>query len=135
MTWFSAFSAKKKKQTGSRGEDAACRFLEQDGFTIVDRNVRNKRGYAVGEIDIIARKDDRIFFVEVKTRTQTYKSMLPPEMSITREKIHKLHRAIDRYRTRNREIATLPYQLDAIVVIYNRDGSLQSIRRLEHIFL
>jgi putative endonuclease len=135
MIWFSNVSAKRNRQTGSRGEKEACRFLEESGFAILDRNARNAHGYAVGEIDIVAKKAERIHFVEVKTRTKTKREMLPPEMSITREKLRKLHRAIDRYRSQNREIASLPYQLDAVVIVYDLDGSLQSIRHLEHIFL
>ncbi len=53
-------------QLGTHGELLVCRQLMVQGFTILARN------YAVrgGEIDIIARKDDTVVFVEVKTRTQ-----------------------------------------------------------------
>ena len=53
-----------KRDIGNRGEDAACRYLEQQGYTILNRN------YTVryGEIDIVAQTDDTIVFVEVKTR-------------------------------------------------------------------
>jgi len=50
---------------GSAGEDAAARHLEERGFTVVARNYRYRR---YGEIDLIARKDDLLVFVEVKTR-------------------------------------------------------------------
>ena len=45
------------------GEDAACGYLEEHGFTILARNFRDRRG----EIDIVALKDDTLVFVEVKT--------------------------------------------------------------------
>ena len=54
-----------KRDIGNRGEDAACRYLEQQGYTVLRRN------YTVryGEIDIIAQKDDAVVFAEVKTRS------------------------------------------------------------------
>ncbi|MCR4626403.1 MAG: YraN family protein, partial [Treponema sp.] len=52
-----------KKKLGNQGEDKACFFLKEKGFTILYRNWRTKRG----EIDIIAEKNDAIVFVEVKT--------------------------------------------------------------------
>lgn len=53
-----------KKETGSLGEDATVSFLENNGYNILTRNWRHQKG----EIDIIAKLDDWIVFVEVKTR-------------------------------------------------------------------
>ena len=54
-----------KQLIGKRGEDAAVKALEAKGFTILMRNyaIRN-----VGEIDIIAEKDEEIYIYEVRTR-------------------------------------------------------------------
>jgi putative endonuclease len=57
----------KRKSLGKKGEDRACEFLEANGFTILERNFR----LASGEADIIAEKDNVIYFVEVKTRRET----------------------------------------------------------------
>jgi putative endonuclease len=54
-----------KKEFGSLGEAAACTFIENSGFVILERNYRNSR---FGEIDIIARKENLLVFFEVKTR-------------------------------------------------------------------
>lgn len=59
---------------GRRGEDAAARFLRRRGYEIVARNWT----CAAGEADIVARTDDTIVFVEVKTRSDTEKG-LPSE--------------------------------------------------------
>lgn len=50
--------------TGKLAEDIAAQYLEKIGFKIVDRNWKNR--YC--EIDIIASKQNRIYFVEVKYR-------------------------------------------------------------------
>ena len=54
-----------KKEFGRRGEEIASSFLLDRGFEILRKNYRYKK---VGEIDIIARKDGLIIFVEVKSR-------------------------------------------------------------------
>ena len=49
---------------GRQGEDAAAAFLQDHGYEILARNFRTPRG----EIDIIARWEQSVIFVEVKTR-------------------------------------------------------------------
>jgi len=55
----------KHNDLGERGEALARNYLDQQGYLILDTNWR------IGhyEVDIIATKDDRIVFIEVKTRT------------------------------------------------------------------
>lgn len=50
---------------GKYGEDVAVRFLEQKGYKIIERNFSCRQG----ELDIIARNNEYIVFVEVKTRS------------------------------------------------------------------
>lgn len=54
----------KNKQKGNIGELIATIYLKLKGYDILDRNFL-VRG---GEIDIVARKNDEIAIVEVKTR-------------------------------------------------------------------
>lgn len=49
---------------GQKAETAAATYLEMRGYTIMERNFRRPRC----EIDIIARKDNVLYFVEVKYR-------------------------------------------------------------------
>lgn len=49
---------------GKRGEDAACRLLEREGYEILARNVRSR----LGEIDVVAREGATLAIVEVKLR-------------------------------------------------------------------
>lgn len=53
---------------GARGEKMAARFLRKNGFKILYRNFRTKRG---GEIDLVCREGETLVFVEVKTRSST----------------------------------------------------------------
>lgn len=51
---------------GNAGEETACNFLVEKGFTIIARNFRYGR---YGELDIIAVRDLLVVFVEVKARS------------------------------------------------------------------
>lgn len=50
-------------ELGRIGEDHAERFLVENGFTVIQRNYRTRRG----EIDTIAEKDGVVHFIEIKT--------------------------------------------------------------------
>lgn len=49
---------------GKQGEQLAVEFLKSEGYKILDTNYRN----AMGELDIIARKDQLLVIIEVKRR-------------------------------------------------------------------
>jgi putative endonuclease len=51
------------KAVGDAGEARAAAFLERQGYTILERNWRTR----TGELDIIARTQGTIVFVDVKT--------------------------------------------------------------------
>lgn len=54
-----------KRETGAAYELKAEEYLLGNGYRILERNFRNRSG----EIDLIAKKEDYICFVEVKYRT------------------------------------------------------------------
>ena len=53
------------RELGDHGEDLACKFLEKNGYKIIERN---KSFSKFCEIDIIAQIKNTLVFVEVKTR-------------------------------------------------------------------
>jgi putative endonuclease len=53
------------REYGTGGEEMAARFIEGKGFSVLDRNFRMGRQ---GEIDIVARKEGLVIFIEVKRR-------------------------------------------------------------------
>ena len=55
-------------ETGASGEKAACEYLANNGFDIIEKNWR----YGKDEVDIIAEYEGQLVFVEVKTRTSDH---------------------------------------------------------------
>jgi putative endonuclease len=51
------------KDTGTLGETLAAEYLRRHDFSILGRNIARK----TGEIDILAKKDDTLHFIEVKS--------------------------------------------------------------------
>ena len=72
------------KPTGNYGEDLACQYLKKLGYKILERNYRIRGG----EIDIVAKDQDMLVFVEVKARW-SHEYGLPSE-SMTYWKIKHL---------------------------------------------
>lgn len=97
------------QRTGKLGENIAVRYLRKRGYKIVDRNVH----FRCGEIDIIAEKENVLYFVEVKTRTNT--KFGPPEFSISSSKIVKFESSIASYFELNN--AKKPYFVFLISVL------------------
>ena len=69
---------------GRSGEDIAVDFLKRQGYRILTRNFRIRRG----EVDIIAQDGDTFCFIEVKRRTTMHKGS--PLEAISRLKKRKL---------------------------------------------
>ncbi len=75
-----ASRGRRGKDLGRRGEDAAARFLYRRGYDIIAQNWTCPQG----EADIIARDDDTLVFVEVKTRSTCEKGF--PAEAVTQTK-------------------------------------------------
>jgi len=80
-----------RSETGRRGEELARQFLEKRGFQIIETNYR----CAEGEIDIVARQEDCLVFVEVRAKTSH--KFGSPEESITATKKKRLIAIASRY--------------------------------------
>ncbi len=70
----------RNKIFGRCGEAVAFNYLIENNYKILNTNFSCK----LGEIDIIAQKDDNIVFVEVKARTSKLYGL--PREAVTKEK-------------------------------------------------
>lgn len=101
--------ADSRKDLGKWGEEVAAQFLQQQGFTILQRNFRAERG----EIDIIAREGEEVVFVEVKTGSS--KTYGPPEEWITRSKQRQLYKVASLFIEQNPDLQ-VDYRFDVVVI-------------------
>lgn len=126
------------KLVGRTGEDIAAKFLKSRGFQILGINYLKKWG----EIDIIAKKDSKICFVEVKT--VSYETKLDLESSVSRgtwrpednvhaHKIKKLSRAIESWLQEFRYEGE--WQIDVMAVKVVPREKYATVKYIENIIL
>ncbi|MHB0995923.1 MAG: YraN family protein [Elusimicrobiales bacterium] len=94
-------------------EQAAC-FLKAAGFEIVERNW----ACPMGELDIVARKDGRLVFVEVRARANPDHGT--PAESVTPAKRAKIVKAAMAYIKARRPEAE-EYRFDVIAIVPGRE--------------
>lgn len=99
-----------KRTVGNGYEEIAVEYLEGLGYKIEERNFRCRSG----EIDIIARHEGYLVFVEVKYRSTTKKGT--PEESINWRKQQTISRVADFYIYSHGLRADRPYRFDAVLI-------------------
>jgi len=82
-------------ELGTRGENAAVEFLQQNGHEILARNYKHGKV----EIDIVSKEESLTVFSEVKTRSTDYFGY--PEESVDKKKRKKIKRAAEEYMFEN----------------------------------
>ena len=100
---------------GQTGEELAALYLSRSGYQILDRNWNLHKGC---ELDIVALKDNKLHFIEVKTRTSDKYG--EPETAINYRKMRNISKAIHTYLFR-RGFLNIESQIDSIAIIYRSD--------------
>ena len=112
-------------ELGAWGEQLASDFLQQKGYTIIERDW--KLGHK--DLDIIALLDDTVVFVEVKTRRN--RVFEEPEEAIDYRKLQHLRQAINYY-VKSKRI-NLAIRLDVITVVGTPEGCPPEITHIKEI--
>ena len=99
---------------GERGERAACEFLRAKGYDILDKNYQCK----IGEIDIIARRKERLVFIEVKTRTSG--QFGSPQEAVGLKKQEKIFKLAQWY-LKEKKLKEIPIAFDVVAVLWKED--------------
>ena len=111
-----------RQYVGTKGEDAAAGLLRDKGYNILRRNyaVHN-----VGEIDIIAEKDDDIHIFEVRTRRNigTYPDSAE---SVVQKKRNRVMRTAERFVNEN-ELFDRNIVFEVIRVTHDEQGNILRI--------
>ncbi len=114
---------------GTRGEELAAEYLENKGYTILEKNFTVHK---IGEIDLIVKKGDEIIFVEVKTRTGIRYGY--PEEAVNYWKVKKISRAA-RHFLHTRNIHDTYIRFDIVSVYIQEEDEKNDILHTENISL
>lgn len=102
---------------GKIGEDKVAAFLHKNGWKIVRRNYQCR----FGEIDIIAKNDEYIIFVEVKTRKEN--SIVTPAESVTCAKQERVSLTAQDYLSKTECELQPRFDVAEVTVCQKTDGS------------
>lgn len=105
-------------ELGKWGEDYATKYLQDQGYIIMERDWRY--GRSKRDIDIICKTADRtaVVFVEVKTRS--HEEVVAPEFAVNRRKMKNIGQAADNYVKMNNIVEHLRF--DIITIIGQKGG-------------
>jgi putative endonuclease len=117
----------KKGSVGELGEKIAAKYLQNNGYAILATDFHAGK---YGEIDIVAQKDGRLFFVEVKTRSGNLFGSA--EESVTFKKQERLRRAVHYYLLSNK-ISNEKYQIDLIAINLDKSSRKANIKHYESV--
>jgi len=140
-----------KRAIGDTGEEVACKYLEQKGFRVLERNYLRPWG----EIDIVAKKGEILRFVEVKTVRRGAVTrgtsageegeVLPagrqvsheirPEENMHPAKLKRLHRAVQTYLMDHKVSESTLWQIDLACVFLDFSTRRAKVEMFENVIL
>lgn len=138
---------KNTRDKGNLGENIACEYLIKIGFSIIKRNYRKKWG----EIDIIATKDKKLHFIEVKSvkmsNNQSENEIFSlksdvflvdrhrPEENVHPFKIHKIRKMVSVYLEEYCQNREVDFAFHVICVYLNFVSRTAKVKMIENIIL
>lgn len=105
-----------RRQVGNAGEDLAAAALKKQGYKILERNYRT----TLGEIDVIARHQGFLVFLEVKTRRSV--RFGEPQEAVSPTKQARLKRLADYY-VKVKRLGEVKVRFDVVAIIMGGDGT------------
>jgi len=120
------------RRIGAFSEDEAVAYMIGNGYEIIERNYHFRR---YGEVDIIAKKDGYICFVEVKSRANN--NFGAPSEAITRQKRKRIYLIAKHYiSVNNYTDNNVRFDAVEIYLTHNAEGEygVKSINLIENAF-
>ncbi len=133
------------QKVGEIGENVAVKYLLKHGFIVLDRNYTRKWG----EIDIVAEKDKKLYFIEVKSATRKLDSLdrvggpvsqskndaYRAEDNMHPWKLKRLSRTIQTYLLSEKVPEDTEWQLDLLVVYLDMNKHQARVKVLPDIVI
>ena len=128
----------KTQKIGEIGENIAVTFLMKHNFSILDRNYTKKWG----EIDIVAEKENKIHFIEVKSVSrdlncvsQETLDQYKPEDNMHPWKMKRMARTIQTYLLSKKVPDEKEWQVDLLVIFLDIKDKKAKIKVVSDIIL
>lgn len=102
---------KSTRRIGKEREEQAVQYLREQGYHILTQNYGNR----FAELDVVAREDAYLCFIEVKYRKNDRYGA--PEGVISGKKIHNICKASEFYMRENRISPDTPVRYDVVLII------------------
>jgi putative endonuclease len=106
-----------RRSLGDKGEDLAVATLKKRGYKVLERNYRTP----LGEIDLIARHQKVLVFIEVKTRTSA-------RFGAGQEAVHygkqARYRKLADYYVKQKRLGEIAVRFDVVGILW-QDGKPQ----------
>ncbi len=126
-------------RVGKVGEEVAVKYLVQNGFEITERNYSKKWG----ELDIVALKDEKLHFVEVKTlswdsvegESGEHMNRYRPEDNMHPQKLKRLARVTESYLASKRCAQGREWQFDVAAVFLDMERREARVKMLWDLIL
>ena len=129
----------KTQKIGEIGENIACKFLVKHKFLILNRNYTKKWG----EIDIVAQKDKKLYFIEIKSVSrETLENVLykesdsyKPEENMHPWKMKRMSRTIQTYLLSKKIPCNIEWQVDLLIIYLDLNNKKAKIKKIEDLIL
>ncbi|CUH92672.1 MAG TPA: YraN family protein [Herbinix luporum] len=102
-----------KRELGFKYEQKAAKFLEEQGYVIIDKNFRCR----LGEIDLIGKSDGYLCFIEVKYRFACKYGF--PSEAVDYRKRKRIVRSALTYMQFHKLPVDTPCRFDIVVILDN----------------
>ncbi len=127
------------QKLGEIGENIATRFLVKRGYVILDHNYTRKWG----EIDIVAEKNNKLYFVEVKSVSRDFLNSVTretldqyhPEDNMHPWKLKRMSRTIQTYLLSEKIPDEKEWQVDLLVVFLDIKNKKARVKVVSDIIL
>ena len=129
------------QKIGEIGENIAVKFLVKHGFSIIERNYTKKWG----ELDIVAEKTNKLYFIEVKSVSssditqdvprETLKDSYRPEENMHPWKMKRMSRTIQTYLLSKKISDDVEWQVDLFVVYLDLNNKKARVKVVSDIIL
>jgi len=112
--------------TGKKAEEHAASYLRKKNYKIIEQNWRYKKA----ELDIIAKKNDVLVFVEVKSRSYSFYG--EPETAIDDKKAKLIFAASQAYMEKTSYLWAIRF--DIISIILDKEGRPVLLKHIKDVF-